>query len=437
MILHIKLQASCLLVLLYIAFIYFKGKRKYNQKSENIYFDVLLLFSIINVVLDGTTACTVNYQEFVSPVVNLILHALFLVSVDTCIFSAFIYLLNITGAVPKRKWARVIVFVPFVLNILIVILNIGSLEYRTGTITNYSMGISAYTCFSMVAVYIILSIVTYIRKRKRIAGGNGKRSSIFTFIMVLTIITSIQMIYPEVLISSLAITIFAVGVYMNLEDPALKELERYHHEMIMGFATLIENRDDSTGGHIKRTSAYVKLIAKELRRNGCYGEVLTDDYIQNLVQAAPMHDIGKISVPDAILQKPGKLTDEEFTVMKQHTENGSKIVMDTFKTLLSDEAYRITYDIARYHHEKWNGKGYPKGLQQEEIPLCARIMAVADVFDAVSEKRCYRDAMPIEQCFKIIEQGKGTDFEPAIVEAFMGIRDKVEKVHDEFQKVDL
>lgn len=383
MILHIKLQASCLLVLLYIAFIYFKGKRKYNQKSENIYFDVLLLFSIINVVLDGTTACTVNYQEFVSPVVNLILHALFLVSVDTCIFSAFIYLLNITGAVPKRKWARVIVFVPFVLNILIVILNIGSLEYRTGTITNYSMGISAYTCFSMVAVYIILSIVTYIRKRKRIAGGNGKRSSIFTFIMVLTIITSIQMIYPEVLISSLAITIFAVGVYMNLEDPALKELERYHHEMIMGFATLIENRDDSTGGHIKRTSAYVKLIAKELRRNG------------------------------------------------------SKIVMDTFKTLLSDEAYRITYDIARYHHEKWNGKGYPKGLQQEEIPLCARIMAVADVFDAVSEKRCYRDAMPIEQCFKIIEQGKGTDFEPAIVEAFMGIRDKVEKVHDEFQKVEL
>lgn len=196
MILHIKLQASCLLVLLYIAFIYFKGKRKYNQKSENIYFDVLLLFSIINVVLDGTTACTVNYQEFVSPVVNLILHALFLVSVDTCIFSTFIYLLNITGAVPKRKWARVIVFVPFVLNILIVILNIGSLEYRTGTITNYSMGISAYTCFSMVAVYIILSIVTYIRKRKRIAGGNGKRSSIFTFIMVLTIITSIQMIYP-------------------------------------------------------------------------------------------------------------------------------------------------------------------------------------------------------------------------------------------------
>lgn len=437
MILHMKLQASCLLVLLYIAFIYFKGKRKYNQQAENVYFDVLLLSSIINVILDGITACTVNYQELVSPVVNLILHALFLVSIDTCIFTAFIYLLNITGTVPKRKWARVIIFVPFVLNILIVIINIGSLEYRTGAVTNYSMGVSAYTCFGMVAAYLILAIITFLRKRKKIASGYGKRSSIFTFIMALTIITSVQMIYPEVLISSLAITIFVVGVYMNLEDPALKELERYHHEMIMGFATLIENRDDSTGGHIKRTSAYVKLIAKELRRNGCYGEVLTDDYIQNLVQAAPMHDIGKISVPDAILQKPGKLTDEEFKVMKQHTENGSKIVMDTFKTLLSDDAYRITYDIARYHHEKWNGKGYPKGLQQEEIPLSARIMAVADVFDAVSEKRCYRDAMPIEQCFKIIEQGKGTDFEPAIVEAFMKIRDKVEKVHDEFQKVDL
>ena len=434
MIVHIKLQAGCLLVLLYIAFIYFRSIRKYNQKLEKTYFDELLLLGIINVVLDGITACTVNYQDVVPPVLNLILHALFLVSIDTCIFAVFVYMLHITGAIPKEKWGKAVMLLPFAVNIIVVIFNIGSLEYVSGTVTNYSMGVSAYTCFVMAAVYIILAIITYFRKWNYIA--SGKRVSIFTYIAALAVITFVQMIIPEALISSLAATIFVVGVYMNLEDPALKELSRYHHETIMGFATLIENRDDSTGGHIKRTSRYVRLIAEELRNKGRYEDILTKEYLSNLVQAAPMHDIGKISVPDAILQKPGKLTDEEFTIMKRHAENGGRIVQETFKTLLSDDAYKVTYDIARYHHEKWNGKGYPEGLKQEEIPLCARIMAVADVFDAVSEKRCYRDAMPLEQCFGIIENGKGQDFEPVIVDAFMNIRDKVEKVHNEFQKRD-
>lgn len=208
-----------------------------------------------------------------------------------------------------------------------------------------------------------------------------------------------------------------------------EELNLYHEEMVMGFATLVENKDGSTGGHIKRTTAYVKLLAEELKRRGYYEDILTKEYIQNLCMAAPMHDIGKIAIPDVVLQKPGRLTDEEFLIIKGHADKGGEIIKETFGHLGNEKYAQMAYEVARYHHEKWNGKGYPTGLKRKDIPLCARIMAIADVFDAVSEKRCYRDAMPLEQCFNIILEGSGQDFDPMLVEVFMDIRAQVEAVH--------
>ncbi|MCI5905416.1 MAG: HD domain-containing protein [Oscillospiraceae bacterium] len=242
------------------------------------------------------------------------------------------------------------------------------------------------------------------------------------------------MVFPETLISSIAVTVFILGIYMNSEDPALIELSRMHTETVMSFANLIENRDDNTGGHIKRTSRYVQLIAEELCDRGYYSDLLTKDYITNLIKAAPMHDIGKISVPDAILQKPGKLTNEEFAIMKLHAENGGNIIREAFRNLGNEDYRKMAFEVARYHHEKWNGKGYPDGLKRQDIPLCARIMSVADVFDAVSEKRCYREAMPIDKCFEIIELGSGQEFDPLIAEIFLDIRDKVEAAHREFSE---
>ena len=142
-----------------------------------------------------------------------------------------------------------------------------------------------------------------------------------------------------------------------------------------------------------------------------------------------MHDVVKIAIPDAILQKPGKLTPEEYEIMKTHADKGGKIVQDTFANMGDEEYEKIVYDVAGHHHEKWNGKGYPDGLSRKDIPLCSRIMAVEDVFDAVSAKRCYRDAMPLEQCFQIIEDGRGQDFDPFIVEAFLDMREKVTEVY--------
>lgn len=147
-----------------------------------------------------------------------------------------------------------------------------------------------------------------------------------------------------------------------------------------------------------------------------------------------MHDIGKISVPDVILQKPGKLTDEEYAIIKTHAANGGKIIEETFGHLTNKEYTKMAYEVARFHHEKWNGMGYPDGLKEEEIPLCARIMAVADVFDAISQKRCYREAMPLDKCFQIIAEGRGKDFDPVLVDIFLDIRDEVEKVHADINK---
>lgn len=197
----------------------------------------------------------------------------------------------------------------------------------------------------------------------------------------------------------------------------------------MGFATLIENRDENTGGHVKRTTHYVQLLTKELRKRGYYQDVLTVDYMKNLFMAAPMHDIGKIAISDAILQKTGKLMNEEFELMKQHTIKGGQIIQETFGRIDNVQFLTMAYDIALYHHEKWNGKGYPHHLKRKEIPLCARIMAIADVFDAVSENRCYRQALPLDECFEIIANGAGLDFDPLLTEVFLDLKDQVIEIH--------
>lgn len=427
---YFKLQIGCIIILLYVGFIYVKECRRYHRKLNETLFDELLEIGLISIALDGATAFTVNHLDTVPDILNKILHIAFLISLDLVIFVLFLYMLFMTGAFPKKNLKRAALFVPFVINVAVVIGGANSLEYIHGVKTNYSMGFPVYACYTMVAVYSLLAVFVFFKRWKHIE--RHKRTSIFTYLFVMMTVTTVQMFFPEMLITSIAVTVFIVGVYMNLEDPALKELSRFHNETVMSFANLVENRDNSTGGHIKRTSRYVGLIAEELQGRNYYPEILTKDYITNLLKAAPLHDIGKISVPDAILKKPGKLTDEEYAIMKLHAENGGNIIRDVFRNLRDENYRRMAFEVARYHHEKWNGKGYPDGLSGDIIPLCARIMSVADVFDAVSEKRCYREAMPLDKCFEIIKNGSGKDFDPLIAEIFIDIRDKVEKVHAEF-----
>ena len=189
--------------------------------------------------------------------------------------------------------------------------------------------------------------------------------------------------------------------------------------MISGLANLIENRDVETGEHVARTSNYVRTLAEHARRDGVYADRLDDHTIDLMYQVAPLHDIGKIVVSDQILRKPGKLTAEEFEQMKRHAAEGGAVVREVLANVADEEYLALASDIASYHHEWWNGAGYPQGLSGEAIPLAARIMAVADVFDALISARCYKKAMPLEQAFEIIRQEAGTHFDPMLVQVFL------------------
>ena len=189
-------------------------------------------------------------------------------------------------------------------------------------------------------------------------------------------------------------------------------------------AELVEFRDDNTGGHIDRTQAYLKILAEKLLDRGLYNEVLAIWDIAEMVHAAQLHDVGKISIPDAILNKPGKLTDDEFAIMKTHALRGKEAIMKiTAKVDESDFLHQAAL-MAYTHHERWDGKGYPQGLIGEEIPIHGRLMSIADVYDALISERPYKKAFTHEEAVNIISDGKGTQFDPCLTELFLDIKDE-------------
>ena len=200
-----------------------------------------------------------------------------------------------------------------------------------------------------------------------------------------------------------------------------------HNNLILGMATMVESRDNSTGGHIKRTSEVVNILIGEILKDDSKDALkLSADFCHNIIKAAPMHDLGKIAVDDAILRKPGRFTDEEFAVMKTHAAEGAKIVHEILKTT-DDKAFHILAEnVAHYHHERWDGSGYPEGLQGEAIPLEARIMAVADVYDALVSKRVYKDAMSFEKADSIMMESFGKHFDKQLEKYYISARPKLE-----------
>jgi HD-GYP domain-containing protein (c-di-GMP phosphodiesterase class II) len=189
--------------------------------------------------------------------------------------------------------------------------------------------------------------------------------------------------------------------------------------LIITMADMVENRDSDTGAHIQKTAAYVKIIVEGLQKKGYYAEKIDAKFISDVIRSAPLHDIGKINIPDAVLNKPGKLTDEEFEIIKTHTSSGKKIMEDAISTVKGENYLKEARNMAAYHHERWDGKGYPDGLHGEVIPLSARIMAVADVFDALTSPRVYKPAFDLDKALSIINEGSGTQFDPKCVEVFM------------------
>ena len=235
----------------------------------------------------------------------------------------------------------------------------------------------------------------------------------------------------HVLVKSLSAT---VGY---LEDAKAKgeRIADMQNGLIYILADLVESRDKCTGDHVRKTAAYVRLILQLLREEHIYEDQITDSYVKDVCNSAPLHDIGKIKVPDAILNKPAKLNDEEYAEMKKHTTAGGKII-ESAKKLTGDAGYlNEALNLATYHHEKWDGTGYPVGLKGEAIPLSARVMAVSDVFDALLSKRSYKKPLTFEQAMKIIEDGKGTHFDPKIVQVFIDHADQVRELAEENERM--
>ena len=202
----------------------------------------------------------------------------------------------------------------------------------------------------------------------------------------------------------------------NVKDMS-KEVTRIQHGVISGLADMVEARDDLTGMHIHNTSLYVAILAKAFqKKKGKH--TLSDEDVETMIEASPLHDIGKIAISDNILCKPGKLTPEEYDVMKTHAARGAKMIEDIISRVGETNYLLVAKDMAYYHHEKWDGTGYPQGLKGKDIPLCARIMAIADVYDALRSKRSYKEEYPEAAALQIIKESAGTHLDPELVELF-------------------
>ena len=215
-----------------------------------------------------------------------------------------------------------------------------------------------------------------------------------------------------------------------------ESIMRLQNGLIMSLADMVEGRDSDTGNHVRKTAAYCRIILDGLQRKGYYIDQLTDKFKYDVERSAPLHDIGKIAVSDVILNKPGKLTDEEFEIMKTHTTEGKKLLDRVIESVEGKSYLEEGRNLAAYHHEKWNGKGYPEGLAGEDIPLSARIMAIADVFDALTSRRCYKDPMSFERAVNIIREDAGTHFDPKCAEAFLDSLDEVKAVLDYYNELE-
>ena len=263
------------------------------------------------------------------------------------------------------------------------------------------------------------------------------------------IVKGIELGADDYLVKPFNVSMLKVRVTTCLEKKYQRDMERYYLEeikhakdtleervhrqveeitenqlgLIFGMCKIAESFDDSTGEHLDRMREYCKVLAIEMQSHSKYDGVIDDEFIDTLYKASPLHDIGKIAVPEVILKKPGKLSSIEFETMKHHSQKGAQALMDVYRECPSNDLLHMGAQIAGSHHEKWDGSGYPSGLKGNEIPLPARILALGDVYDALTSSRCYKEAFSHDESKRIILEGSGNHFDPDIVNAFLRIED--------------
>lgn len=244
---------------------------------------------------------------------------------------------------------------------------------------------------------------------------------------------------PAIMLQRVRRTLELENYRKNLEkmvEQQLQQITQLQQDIIITMANLIESRDGTTGEHIRRTSVYTRFLVEQMQEKGLYKEELTPVFIDYLCKAAPLHDIGKIMISDGILQKAGSLTSEEYDCIKLHAVEGGRLIRENMSRIVNKEFVDIASDVAAHHHEMWNGGGYPEGLSGNRIPLAARILAIADVFDALVAKRPYKEGMSVEQALSIMEAKRGENFEPSLIDVFVEAKDELQDLVNRLQNGD-
>jgi len=224
-----------------------------------------------------------------------------------------------------------------------------------------------------------------------------------------------------------------IKTHLNIDDiirERTAQLHRLQNSIVSVLADMVENRDKGTGGHIERTSVYIRILIEQMKERGVYADEINSWDVDKMISSARMHDLGKISITDVIVNKPGKLTDTEYEIMKSHAEEGERIIDEIISRTGEGDFLRNAKLFAGTHHERWDGKGYPRGLKATEIPLQGRIMAIVDVYDALVSERPYKKAFTEDEALKIIVQNSGTHFDPSIVNLFCDVREVIKAVRE-------
>lgn len=282
-----------------------------------------------------------------------------------------------------------------------------------------------YTIFASAAGFLGLIVSLLIKSQQSYLTDLTSATPMEYFVPILGGFT---IEYILIVITCLTITKILKHTIMELHERN-QRITILQSKEIQTFADIVECRDKFSGEHIKRTSLYVDLLCHELVKKEKYNKILTEDIIRLIVEAAPLHDLGKIQIPDSILKKNGRLTEEEFAVMKTHSEIGYNMIEKYLTSIIDQELLMYSGMMALYHHEHFDGTGYPRGIEGEAIPLCARIMSVADVLDALLSKRQYKESFSLEKAIDIMKEGSGTMFDPEIIDCLLNIIPKVREIN--------
>ncbi len=309
----------------------------------------------------------------------------------------------------------------------------------------YTRGKFNFVSYVFYAGFYLLSTIVIIRNKNYFT--HKEFITFLTFPLLPIVCESLQLLFYGLALVNIGMTLSILLIFLNLHinlendfinkaqeaQSTQKKLINFQEHTIISLSNLVENRDTETGEHARRTSLFVELLARRTMKDGFYTDIITESYIKNLVKAAPMHDIGKIVVSDNVLKKPGRLDDNEFEEMKHHAQEGGRIVNDIIGLTDDKEYIQIAIDMAQSHHERWDGNGYPNRLKGNSIPLCARLMAVADVFDALVFERCYKKPIPPEEAFSIIENESGSHFDPILIQEFFKIKEEILRIMHIYQ----